>query len=183
MSLHAPREKRVGIAFNAFLGSRAGRFPRRSAKLLKVFDLNATGKPRRVRRKISPNCIETLAVMTFLRSPHCATCPIPLPRTVCTLSLCRLAVFSPSLSVFFGVSQKKNSWQRDTSYIIKVDRLALDLSMGSRRSSKSPALQFVESQLKLPRGFWGFWEPDWATVWATLAAFVGLCLAFINCRP
>lgn len=110
MSLHAPREKRVGIAFNAFLGSRAGRFPRRSAKLLKVFDLNATGKPRRVRRKISPsNCIETLAVMTFLRSPHCATCPIPLPRTVCTLSLCRLAVFSPSLSLCFfrGFAKEK----------------------------------------------------------------------------
>lgn len=70
-----PEREACRYRIQRFLGSR-GAIPQTICKITESFRFERDRKTNKSEEqpKISPtNCIETLAVMTFLRSPHCAT--------------------------------------------------------------------------------------------------------------
>lgn len=174
-----------GIAFNAF-GLFAWAIPLTISKITESFVFE---RDRKTKKKASQargeqsgpqdqsNCIETLAVMTFLRSPnvltlspfppslHCVWCRFVLGHWL-ERARCRLAVF------FFSGFRKRNSWRRDTSYIIKVDRRRRRRCCRSLCSSKSPSSLHIEPQLKSRLGF-GF------GVFGSLSHLGGICRALL----
>lgn len=132
-----PEREACRYRIQRFFGISSGAIPQTICKITESFRFERDRKTKKSEEKdqtqlhwnISSDDIFAVAPLCHLPYPSA-------PHCLHIVALSSGGFFSLSLSVFFGVSQKKNSWQRDTSYIIKVDRLALDLSMGSRRSSK-----------------------------------------------